>query len=145
MPEPYHATRMVEFRDTDMAGIMHFASFFDYMESAEHEMIRSLGFSVHADIERGAMSEEGVLSFPRVNASCDFVSPALCEQVLDITVRVARIGNKSVTYDIEFHHQNRLVAKGRMTCVCCLIQTGSLPISRKLPEDIVEKLRRHAV
>ena len=136
---------MVEFRDTDMAGIMHFASFFDYMESAEHEMIRSLGFSVHATIESGALNEDGVISFPRVRASCDYVSPAQCEQVLDITVHVAKIGNKSVTYDFQFRHQDRLVAKGSMTCVCCLFQLGTMPVSRKLPEDIVEKLSRYAV
>ena len=45
MAEPFRTTRLVEFHDTDMAGIMHFASFFHYMESAEHEFIRSLGFA----------------------------------------------------------------------------------------------------
>jgi acyl-CoA thioester hydrolase len=48
MPEPYRTTRLVEFHDTDMAGIMHFASFFVYMESAEHELLRSMGLSVHS-------------------------------------------------------------------------------------------------
>lgn len=130
---------MVEFRDTDMAGIMHFASFFDYMESAEHEMIRSLGFSVHTTFR------EEAIGFPRVSASCDYVSPAQCEQILDIAVHVAKIGNKSVTYDFFIRHQDRLVAKGHMTCVCCLIQPGAKPVSIKLPEDIAEKLSRYAV
>jgi len=138
MPEPYHTTRMVEFHDTDMAGIMHFASFFHYMESAEHELIRSLGLSVHTT------HGDSVISFPRVSVACDFVSPALCEQILDITVRVARIGNKSVTYDFTFQHESRLVATGRITCVCCRVQPGTMPVSMPLPEDIAEKLRRYA-
>jgi 4-hydroxybenzoyl-CoA thioesterase/acyl-CoA thioester hydrolase len=129
---------MVEFHDTDMAGIMHFASFFHYMESAEHELIRSLGLSVHSTLD-GA-----VISFPRVSVACDFVSPALCEQVLDITVSVARIGNKSVTYQFEFHHESRLVATGRITCVCCRVQPGTMPVSIVLPEDVAEKLRCYA-
>jgi acyl-CoA thioester hydrolase len=136
MSEPYRTTRMVEFRDTDMAGIMHFASFFGYMESAEHELIRSLGFSVHDYVEDGA------ISFPRVSASCDYVSPALCEQILDIAIRVVRIGNKSVTYEFQFHHEKRLVANGSITCVCCLVQAGAMPTSMELPADIVEKLSR---
>ena len=31
MSEPFRIERLVEFHDTDMAGIMHFASFFHYM------------------------------------------------------------------------------------------------------------------
>jgi len=51
MPEPFQTSRLVEFHDTDMAGIMHFASFFIYMESAEHELYRSLGLSIHSIVE----------------------------------------------------------------------------------------------
>jgi YbgC/YbaW family acyl-CoA thioester hydrolase len=36
----------VEFTDTDMAGIVHFSSFFRYMEVTEHAFFRSLGFSI---------------------------------------------------------------------------------------------------
>jgi len=43
MPASFRTTRRVEFGDTDMAGIVHFARFFCFMESAEHEMLRSLG------------------------------------------------------------------------------------------------------
>ena len=37
----------MEFADTDMGGIVHFSRFFVFMETAEHEFLRSLG----ADIE----------------------------------------------------------------------------------------------
>ncbi len=43
---PFRTTRRVEFRDTDMAGIMHFSAFFTTLESVEHEFLRSLGLSV---------------------------------------------------------------------------------------------------
>ena len=33
----FRTTRRVEFRDTDMAGIMHFSAFFTVLESVEHE------------------------------------------------------------------------------------------------------------
>ena len=36
MTDEFRTTRMVEFFETDMAGIMHFSTFFRYMESAEH-------------------------------------------------------------------------------------------------------------
>ena len=40
--------RLVEFADTDLAGIVHFANFLRYVESAEHAFFRSLGFSIHS-------------------------------------------------------------------------------------------------
>src|SRR5215831_6794970 len=46
MPEPFRTQRRVEFADTDMAGIVHFANFFRYMEAAEVEFLRSRGLSV---------------------------------------------------------------------------------------------------
>src|SRR3954454_25408688 len=36
MPTPFKISRLVEFADTDMAGIMHFSAFFRFMEAAEH-------------------------------------------------------------------------------------------------------------
>ncbi|MFM8187245.1 MAG: acyl-CoA thioesterase [Pirellula sp.] len=38
--------RRVEFAETDAAGIVHFSSFFLYMEQAEHALFRSLGLSI---------------------------------------------------------------------------------------------------
>jgi 4-hydroxybenzoyl-CoA thioesterase/acyl-CoA thioester hydrolase len=138
MPEPFHTSRLVEFHDTDMAGIMHFASFFVYMESAEHELLRSLGFSVHTllDGER--------VSFPRVSASCQYTAPAFSEQVLSIAVSVLKIGEKSVTYEFHFTHEGRPVAVGQMTSVCCRVAAGEAPKSRPIPAVLVEKLRIYA-
>ena len=138
MPEPFRTSRLVEFHDTDMAGIMHFASFFVYMESAEHELLRSLGFSVHTREENDA------ISFPRVNATCTYASPARCEETLDIAVSVARIGAKSITYNFKFTRGADEIAVGAMTCVCCRMVAGSRPVSQPIPEDFVSKLRGYA-
>ena len=139
MPEPFHTSRLVEFHDTDMAGIMHFASFFVYMESAEHELLRSLGLSVHSQVE------DEHISFPRVSASCSYASPARCEELLDIAVAVARIGAKSVTYEFRFTRDGGEIALGSMTAVCCAIAPGRPPVSRPIPAEIAARLRAYAV
>ena len=96
MTLPFRTTRRIEFADTDMAGIVHFANFFRFMEAAEVEFLRARGLSV-------ALTWEGdMLGFPRVAASCDYLKPAMFEDVLDVSVRVARLGRKSVTYAFEF-------------------------------------------
>jgi acyl-CoA thioester hydrolase len=122
----FQTTRRVEFRDTDAAGIVHFSAFFTMMESAEHELLRSLGTSV---VTRDA---EGVISWPRVAAQCDYLGAARFEDVLTVTLHVARLGTKSVTYAHRFEHQGIVVAEGRITAVCCRLvgdrQLSSIPI-----------------
>lgn len=135
MAEIFRTVRLVEFHDTDMAGIMHFASFFQYMESAEHELLRSLGFSVHSVVDGQT------LSFPRVAASCQYHSAARCEQALEIAVTVARLGTKSITYDFQFTHAEREVATGSLTCVCCYVEVGAPLVSVAVPVELAEKLR----
>ena len=41
--------RRVEFADTDVGGIVHFSRFLVFMETAEHEMLRGRGLSVHLE------------------------------------------------------------------------------------------------
>lgn len=138
MTTPFHTTRFVEFSDTDMAGIMHFSAFFRFMEGAEHALLRSLGLSVFNELGGE------VITFPRVSATCDYHSPARCEDVLEIVVTVERVGNKSVTYGFTFIHQGRDVAQGKMTSVCCRIKHGGPPISIPIPDEIATKLRKLA-
>ena len=47
MPYEFKLTRRIEFAETDMAGIVHFANFYRMMEVTEHAFFRSLGFSLH--------------------------------------------------------------------------------------------------
>jgi 4-hydroxybenzoyl-CoA thioesterase/acyl-CoA thioester hydrolase len=138
MPKPFRTTRFVEFADTDMAGITHFAEFFRYMESAEHELLRSLGFSVYSEIDGD------VVTFPRVAASCEFHSPARCEDVLDVEVTIRRVGTKSVTYGFHFSQHGRDIADGQMTSVCCRVPHGKDPISIPIPDVVANKLRELA-
>lgn len=135
MSTPFYTSRLVEFADTDMAGIIHFAAYFRYMESAEHELLRSMGFSVYSEID-------GVpVSFPRVAAACEFDSPSRCEDMLDIAVTVRHVGNTSVTYGFDFSTQGRDVAHGTMTSVCCRVEHGKPPESMAIPEALAKQLK----
>jgi YbgC/YbaW family acyl-CoA thioester hydrolase len=134
MAEPFRTTRRVEFADTDMAGIAHFSNFFRWMESAEVEFLRTRGLSV-------ALPWEGQkLGFPRVAAACDYLKPVRFEDLLDVTVRVERVGARSVTYAFDFSKGGEPVARGRVTSVCCRVRAGHEIESIDIPEGIREKL-----
>jgi acyl-CoA thioester hydrolase len=138
-PQEFTLSRRVEFRDTDAAGIMHFSVFFLYMEEAEHEFLRSVGLSVFME-EAGNGQEKSVLTWPRVRCECDYFSPAKFEQELQIRIRIIRLGEKSVTYRAHFSHQDREVAAGTMTAVCCRIHGHHSPHPVPIPDDVRAKL-----
>ncbi|HEY2762277.1 MAG TPA: thioesterase family protein [Pirellulales bacterium] len=137
---PFSATRRVEFRDTDAAGIMHFASFFPLMESVEHEFLRHLGLSVIAH------DGSGPVSWPRVNAQCDYQSPVKFEDVLTINLGIAKLGVKSITYQFDISRDARAVATGRITAVCCRLATADTPMhSIPIPSNIAAKLQPYCI
>ncbi len=134
MSEPFRTTRRVEFCHTDAAGIMHFASFFEFMEQAEHEFLRSRDLSVFMN------DDAGIISWPRVAARCDYQSAARFEDVLEIEVRISRLGEKSVTYAFEFRLEGTEVARGEITSVCCRMTDQAPPQSIAIPDWFREKL-----
>jgi acyl-CoA thioester hydrolase len=139
MSTAFFTSRRVEFSDTDAAGIMHFAAFFRMMEQAEHELLRSVDLSVVMH------DASGKISWPRVNAKCDYLSPARFEEVLNIEVRVARLGKRSVTYSHTFSRQGQVLASGEITSVCCRVAEESPPVSIDIPPAIAAKLRPFVV
>lgn len=114
MTTPFTTTRRVDFGDTDMAGIMHFANFFRFMESAEIDFLQSLGLSV-------AWRDNGVKwGLPRVSVSCEYQKPARFLDILTIAVSVEKVGLKSVSYRFDFANQHgEALASGRITAVLC--------------------------
>src|SRR5204863_372805 len=116
MPYEFKVVRRVEFSETDMAGIVHYSNFFRYMEVAEHEFFRSLGFSV---VTRQVDPPVG---WPRVHAECDYKQPLRFEDQFEIHMLVSRKKSKSLSYQFRFRKLNGSapveVARGALTVVC---------------------------
>lgn len=138
MPATLHTTRRVEFADTDSAGLAHFTAFFRWMEEAEHELLRSRGLSVMDG------DAQGPISWPRVSAQCDFTGAVRFEDVLDVQVRVERLGRKSITYAIAFTHHGEAVATGKLTAVCCRLSPEKPLQSIAIPEWFRSRLEQGA-
>jgi len=127
--EPFVYRRRVQFAETDMAGVMHFSNYFRLMEEAEHEFWRSLGLSVHM------LDRAPGVSWPRVRVSCEYTAPARFEDDLEIAVRLARVGGRSLDFEVEFLRDGRRIAAGRMTVVCCRYDEGGFR-SVEIPASI---------
>ena len=141
MPSEFKHTRRIEFAETDMAGIVHFANFFRMMESTEHEFFRSLGFSIHSH-------EDGVtIGWPRVSASCDYTRPLRFEDEVEIHLLVAEVRSRSIRYQFIFRKvsDGTEVARGTVAAVCATVDkaTGKLvamPIPDRIRETITPSL-----
>ncbi len=133
MPHEFKLTRRVEFAETDMAGIVHFANFFRMMEATEHAFFRSLGFSIHG---HDPVSTTG---WPRVSASCDFRAPLRFEDEVEIHLLVAEVRTRSIRYVFIFRKaaDGTEVARGEVVAVCASVEKATGRLSAvPIPEAV---------
>lgn len=134
MPTEFQTKRKIEFSDTDMAGIVHFSRFFIFMETAEHEFLRSLGTSVATEWNGDK------IGWPRLTASCEYLSPLRYEDEVDIHLCVTNIGTKSITYQFHFTLEGKDIARGQLTTVCCITNPGEKIQAIPIPEFISSQI-----
>lgn len=134
-PPQFRRHRRVEFAETDMAGIVHFAQFYRYMEETEHAFFRSLGLRISEHQPDGT-----VIGWPRVSATCNFQAPAFYEDELEIRLNIARRGVKSLTINYEFWRGDTKLARGQMKSVCCHFRHGEPMVSIEIPPRYAELL-----
>lgn len=138
MPSQIKITRRVEFSETDMAGIVHFSNYYRYMEAAEHEFFRSLGFSI---VTR---QTDPPVGWPRVHASFDFKHPLRFEDEFEVFLRVVEKRSRSLTYAFRVC---KLVgadsiecASGRLTVVCVIKDADGKMGAAPIPEELADKI-----
>lgn len=135
MTHHFSTTHRVEFFETDLAGIVHFANYYRFMEQAEHEFFRSLGLKIHGTTEDGV-----VYGWPRVSASCSFKSPAYYEDVIDVRLTVGRVSHRSLTISYEFERDGLSLANGEMKTAFCVMPPGEKLKSTEMPDEIYSRL-----
>ena len=137
MAYEFKIVQRVEFSDTDMAGIVHYANFFRYMDAAEHAFFRSLGFSIWTQ------QVEPPVGWPRVHAQCDFKQPLRFEDEVEVHLLVSEKKSKSLSYVYRFRKLGTTpaveVARGSVTAVCITHQEGRMRAST-IPKAVADKI-----
>lgn len=108
----YYFPIQVRFADTDMQGHVFFGTYLTYFDEAVSGMLRALG---HSYPELHARN----LDIVYAHAECDYIAPAVFEDVLHVYARVANIGTTSVTFECNAQRaaDNALIARGKIVCV----------------------------
>ena len=138
MAYEFKFVRIVEFSETDMAGIVHFSNYCKYMEAAEHRFFRSIGYSIVAD------QTAPQVGWPRVHVEFDYKKPLRFEDEIEIHLLVARLRSKSITYKFRIKKINgdqyELAATGEMTAVCVSTTKHGTMKACSIPAEIASQI-----
>jgi acyl-CoA thioester hydrolase len=89
-PFKYSSLTRVGFSDTDAQGIVYYGRYLPYFDQARVEYARHLGV-----LSTGPQEQELVM---RAN-TIEYHAPARFDDLLEVFIRVSRIGTTSVTYE----------------------------------------------
>jgi acyl-CoA thioester hydrolase len=110
-PFRYAAFARVGFSDTDAQGVVYYGRYMPYFDLARTEFHRHLGRVYLGDVD-----------FAMRAVTVEYVAGARFDDLLEVFVRVERIGTTSITYDHAAYRidddGDTLMATAKATLVC---------------------------
>ncbi len=123
----------VRWHETDAAGVVHFTNFLKYFECGISEFLRS------HKIRAEELSKKYHIKFFIVESFCQYKSPIYYDDLLKISVSIARVRNKSFTFRFWLFKNKKLVSLGYITYVT--VDLKNKPI--EIPQEIIKKLKNN--
>jgi len=117
LPAPYIHELRVRYGECDPQGIVFNANYLMYFDVAFTELWRA---GVGAWLEMVDRGVDAVVA----NANLDFRSPARFDDVLQLSSRVTRLGQTSITTEINVLRDGELLVAGRLRHVCVSAPLG---------------------
>lgn len=84
--------RLVEFHETDAAGLVHFSNYFRWMEAAEAAWFRSVGLDLFLD------TGGEIVGFPKVAAQCTYAQPLHFGDAIEVRLSLIKLRAAALTY-----------------------------------------------
>ncbi len=84
----------VRWQECDAQGIAFNGSYLGWLEVAQAEYFRNLGFSIYR------IAAAGYFDSAVVKVTIEYQAPVRVDEMLDLRARVARIGNTSLTLEV---------------------------------------------
>jgi acyl-CoA thioester hydrolase len=88
---------LVNWGDTDKAGIVYYPNYFKWFDIAGHQFFRSCNLSP------SKLENERQIIVPMLDARCSFEKPLLYEDLITIRTRVEEINNKTIKLSHEVY------------------------------------------
>jgi acyl-CoA thioester hydrolase len=136
-PFRYAAYARVGFSDTDAQGVVYYGRYMPYFDLARTEYHRHLGRVTIGNVD-----------FAMRGLTVEYLAPARFDDLLEIFVRIERIGTTSITYDHAAYRVDddgdELMATAKATLVCiALDERRAVPVPDEFRSQ-VETFERSA-
>jgi len=127
----FHFPLRVRWMECDRQGIVFNGAYMNYLEVGQAEYYRHLGLSIYE------LAERGYFDTVMVKVTMEFKAPARVDDLLDIYVRVSRMGTTSITMDMEIYRKgtDELLTRAEAVYVSYDSSSGA---KRPIPQDIKE-------
>ena len=128
-----HCTQeRVRWSDVDSSGIILWSAYTRFVEIAESELFRAVGFPY------GTLWDRLEIWLPRVQFHIDYRSPVRLDDLLDIEIWISRIGRSSIRFELAMKNQDgRLAAEGYLVIVAISRTDGK---SIDVPKPLMKAL-----
>ena len=125
----FHTPVRVRWMECDAQGIVFNGAYMGYLEVAQSEYFRNLGFGIYR------IAQIGYFDFAVVKTTLEYKSPARIDEMIEVYVRVSKFGNTSMTLNMEIYHPDseRLLTKMEAVYVGYDAPTET---TRRVPDDI---------
>ena len=115
--------------ECDAQGIVYNGAYLGYLEIGQAEYYRNLGFAIYV------IPKRGYFDFAVVKSTQEFKAPAKVDEIIELHVRVSKIGNTSLTLNLEIYPEggDRLLTEIETIYVGYDAATES---TKRVPDDI---------
>jgi acyl-CoA thioester hydrolase len=125
----------VYFQDTDAGEVVYHGTYLDFLERARTEWLRHLGFE-----QLEIRQRLGILFIVR-GLEVKYVSPARLDDLIDVSVAVARLGRAQVTLAQDVRRDGATLLRAAVNLAC--VTSGNFR-PQPLPEEISEAFNNAA-
>ena len=128
--------QMVSFQHCDPAGLIFYVNYFHLgFQVMENWFMEGLG------LPHGEMVVKQKIGVPTVHIEADFLAPSRLEEVLDFSLQITRLGQSSVTMQIDGHHQGE--HRCRIKQVIVFVDLNFEEIKNiPIPQDIRARMQK---
>ena len=124
----------VNYSDTDAMKIVYHSNYIKFFEIGRCEMLREIGYPYLSLEARGLM-------LPIISCSCEYKSPAVYDDLLEIHTRILEFGGAKVRiyYEIYRKETGQLLVTGETKSATVGLNMKPVILKKKMP-DLYEKL-----
>ena len=130
----FHTLR-VRYAEVDAQGIVFNSHYLTYFDCAITEYYRKIKYNYISEVKKSKKD------FHVIKTTIEYKKPISFDQIIDLGVKVSKIGNTSLTFDISIYsnRKNILLAQGNIIQVYTdQIKKCSTPLSK----SFVKKIRK---